>query len=249
MFNIEIHKTYDRITSVFYGFGIWSRNDRSSYQGFEVYLIPYLVFYAIFPVLLAFEACVSDNLNATIFLADEATATLVVTVKLAYLLWKQTEIHSLLHEISSYSIVDQNQFLQIKKELKNFTNFVIFYLWLVAVGCCFLLCLPLLSSEKKLPFNINFRLKWSYSEVAYLIEYSYITFALLLSCVCVLLNPIIWYMMLNCSMKYQILGSRLKNMGRRLEAEEKHFFLQELIESIKIYQHLRKYALVVTHNE
>lgn len=253
MFKIEIHKTYNQITSVFYRFGIWRSNDET-YQVVKMFQITYLIFYAMFPVSLAFGAFMSDNLNATIFLADEATATLVVTLKFAYILWKQAEIQSLLHDISSYSIEDQKQFLQIKLKLKNFINFVQFYLWLVVVGCGFLLCLPLFSNEKKLPFNIHFRLEWSYSEIAYLMAYSYITLALVLSCVCVLLNPIIWYIMLNCSVKYQILGRKFRSMGVRKSAtlgppllvDEKHLFLQDLVESIKSYQDLRKYVLART---
>lgn len=104
---------------------------------------------------------------------------------------------------------------QANKKIKKFINFVTLYLLMVVVGVVFgiVSCLPLFSYEKKLPFFISFPFNFNYSEIVYWIAYTFIALGGVCCVASNLITVIIWYIMLNYSVEYEVLENKLRNLG------------------------------------
>lgn len=123
--------------------------------------------------------------------------------------------------------------------------------FLILIGPVFILIpfLPLLSDEKRLPLNGYFPLDWQNSEIAYGMIYAFIMYELILCVLCgVLSNFIVWYQIMACGTKYEILRNEFTNMfivrgeTKSSVAEEQQLFLEELHALIKTHLKLREYT-------
>lgn len=109
--------------------------------------------------------------------------------------------------------------------------------------------LPFLGSEKALFVKIGFPLDWEHSEIAFWIANIFIFTELFLSMTSFLFSITIWYLMLNCSLRYEVLGCELRKMGGnrqklklRVPEKEQHLaFAHDLKKSIEAHQHHREY--------
>lgn len=150
---------------------------------------------------------------------EAALLLTILLIKLLYIIWKKKQILRLLRAIGVYSIEDQEEFLLVNHNLKILMKFVTVFLsltYFASFRC--LLILPFLASEKRLFPNIGFPLNWENNEVSYWVAFTFVFTEGTLSSLTILFSIIMWYLMFNCALKYEILGYQIKKMGvRRVE--------------------------------
>ncbi|KAJ6635258.1 hypothetical protein Bhyg_13843, partial [Pseudolycoriella hygida] len=123
------------------------------------------------------------------------------------------------------------------------------YLVIMAVVVFLLIVppLPVFSSERELPMFIVYSFEWTYKDLMYWLIYSPLAVQIILMFVVNLLTVIIWYVMLNFSIKYQVLGNQLTNLGMpkysdidiaTLPTPEDDLFYLELIASVEKHQNI-----------
>lgn len=251
MYNIERNTRINQIIGGFHRFFMW-RNEKESTCLDITRKLLYLISYMTFPISLALGGFLSDDENEAIYLVAAAIPQAVGTVKLAYILWKKKEISAFIDDSSVHSIVNYDEFTQISNKLQNLMKFSSCFISanVMGIGTIIFLSLPVFTSENRLPVNIAFPLDWKNSLFAYWLAYAYFFFAATISMVIISFNAVLWYLMLNFSIKYQILGNELRKMGVGITANEKSklsnsknqtLFLQQLINKIATHQNIRGY--------
>lgn len=248
MYNIEMRPTFGRIIAVFHICGIWHNGDESNFRKIARKIF-YLFNLIIFHILIVASIFLKDNKSESIFYAEAELAVCLVTIKLFYLLWERDAILAFLKDSVTHFVPYHENFVQVNKKINKFINFVHVYLLMFTVTyLLFILTpLPIFSSKKILPFFVNFSLDFKYSEIIYWITYLYMAFGIFFLLLVAVTNLIIWYMMLNYAIKYQILGNRLRNLGVANASKttvQNESFGQELIVSVKSHHNIIEYNLV-----
>lgn len=259
MYSVQLDKRINQITSIFYRLGLWHREDEPTIKETRLKLF-YSVYYLLLPTSSMAGALTSDNKNDCIFLVQVTMATAVLSVKLMYIIWRKKEILDLLNRNCVYSIEGHDQFNLVNNKLKilmKFTTIFISICWLFAA--CSVLVVPFFGCEKSLYLKVAFPLDWRNNEVAYWITFAFVLTETVVTEISVLLGAIIWYLVLNCALRYQVLGHKIKNMGiiRREEevaakkrkisvAEKEKGFLMDLFTAIESYKHINEYYNLIS---
>lgn len=246
MSTIGIHNRLNQIIAMYYSLHIWQREGTSYLQ-----VIVKLFYYAlhlsyVMAVFLGIFLCED---NEIIFQIAVFLAYLVINVKLYYILWKQIDICSFLYEICSHSVSNSIDVMEINRKINVFVRFATYFLIMAALGTVPFFCfrLPIFSSQRKLPLTIGFPLNWRNNVFYYWTAYFYVTINHFLTAVYLSSTVIIWYIMINCSIKNESLGRQLGNLGTNTvianakisEAEKRKLYLHEYIDFIRNYQKMR----------
>lgn len=96
--------------------------------------------------------------------------------------------------------------------------------------------------------KIAFPLDWRNDETAFWIATIFLFTDVFLAISAILLSMIIWYLMLNCSLRYELLGIELKRLGekneKRMEAlsnkEKQNMFRHDLKVVVDTHVHIRR---------
>lgn len=249
---IGIDPLIQRIIRLYYAFGIWQNGNESDIWKFVRTFI--FLFCTIgYPVALAGGGLVSNDLGDFIFLLTLGVVVAVLEFKGFYVFFKQNKILTLLNDNCNLSVPNNEGLLHKVNEKLNILRkcCVIFIVLSVALTLVIMVfSSPLVS--RKLPFNIWFPLDYQNSRVAHWMAHCFVLMNELFVILVSLLSSILWYVMLNCSIKYDILGYRFKNLGVavRLDnqtsviARNEDLFEMELIECIKMHKQLEEYAII-----
>lgn len=241
-----------RIIGVYYAFGIWE-NDNGFKLGKFVRVFICLFCTITYPIALVGGALVNNNdLGDSIFLLSFGILVAVLELRGFYIFFKQDEILALLKSTCIHSVPNNEHLLQkVNRKLNILKIFCMIFivLSLGLTSTIMIFSSPLISH--KLPFNILFPLDYKGSSLAHWITHCFVLINELFAMLVSLFISIMWYVMLNCSIKYDILGYRLKNLGvpgelpmdNQMISEVKQDLLEsELIECIQMHQQLEKYG-------
>lgn len=262
MYKLEIHSTFRRIIALLYEFGFWQNDEALTFCKVAISKWIYSFNMILFQIIIA--TCtmwISTDKNESIFLVQVELLALVMMVKLIFLLRNKAIILLFLSDtIVTHNFTDYEVFVQVKKKLRKFMKFVHAYIALMALIVVVLIVspLPMFSSDKKLPMFIVYSLNWKYNEHIYWIIYIPLVLQIFIIFAINLLTVIIWYVMLNCSIKYQILGNKLMNLGvpktpttgttttttievYSIALPEYDSFHQEFVESIELHRKIIEY--------
>lgn len=252
MYKIEVHPIIDHIIKVLQLFGLWRRND-NSFCLKSVEMIQKIFGLITVPSLsasLTLGAYMSDDMNETVYLSATMVASALMSVKLIYVIVKQTEIRKFLNEICVHSVTDVKEFDEINVELNNFAKFGYANIFSMAlsISLFIIFSLPFFSTERRLPLNVGIPFDWRNSTISYALAHSFIVIAVVFATIVTFYTIIYWYIMFNCSIKYKLLGNRLRQLGEQTtnektlcQQEERNFVVKELIELIKIHRHIQTY--------
>lgn len=255
MYKVDVDETLCRIIKLFYWFGIWQNDEESAYRkmGKKLFHFLELIFMFIFVLLCTF---LSDDNTQSIFLVEIDVVMAVLIIKLSYLLWRKDEILNFLYDPTvTHCIVDSHESMEVNKKISKITKFSRAYSFALAIAyiTVILASLPIFTNERLLPMFIRFDLLSDYDTLFYWMTY------VCVSCGCfpfILFNslmPFIWYMMFNYSIEYEILGNQFrclgkkrkeKQVGRNSRLNDRHFFLNDLINLIRAHQNLFEYEVV-----
>ncbi|XP_037050264.1 odorant receptor 22a-like [Bradysia coprophila] len=213
MFTIKIDKTFLQIIKLFYQVGIWQSSKESRFRETGRKLF-YAFFGALFPIFLATNAFLCTDRNESIFSANGAIIVSVLYVKLLYLLFKKQEILGFFNDQSVvHSIENREIYEKTSKTIRKFMSFVRPYClaFFITAFLLVLIELPIFSARKGLPAFIS--LSWNDSEIIYWLAYFYVTFSIFMCISINLFTPFIWYIMLNYSIEYELLGHKCRRLG------------------------------------
>lgn len=253
MYQIEVHNLINHIAAVFWRLGMWQNENGTACfkKGKKVFYCTTNLSFAVFMLLRGFQCA---DMGESMLIINQGILTAVLTVKLSYILWRKKEVSTFINEIGCHSIRNFNDFTQVNKKLEIFMKFVFCYLLTLFFGFLFLLILPAIANEIILPANIWFPLDYKSSALGYWIAFAYCTLSILICVVGSLFVVIIWYLMVNCAVKFEILGNKFTRIGEIKtvdslikdnhisDSEKSKSFLQEFIEIIKIHRNIKEYA-------
>lgn len=250
---VGIHHRIKQIITIFYRLGIWEEGKATSRIRSLARKFFYFIFYLSFFTSVTTGVFVTEDKNESIFLASVSMASAVLTLKLKYVLCQKKDIYTFIEKLGNHSLIDQNECLRINRRLDNLMTFatIIICSTFFGVTPLFILYLPIFSYGKKLPLNIWFPFDWKNSEIAYWTAYFYILFIFIFTILYMFLNGIIWYLMMNCAIKYECLGNEFRNLntekigeGNRKISESgvQISLLPKVIDLIKRHQQLKMYV-------
>lgn len=251
MYYIEIPSGINNIFFLFYRVGIWHRGNGIIETGIKLF---YSIYHLFFSISLMAGAITSNHKNEKIFSAEAAISITLLTMKIFYLIWRKKDILEILTRIGVYSFEDYEEFTLATNKLKKFMKFVVVLVITVVAGGYIAVFLPIFRTERKMFLKIAFPLDWKNDDVAFWIAIAFLFGGNTLSLIASFFSVIIWYVMLNCALRYEILGGQMRNMGviktshatantnkiSDLEKQEK--FRRDLIATIVAHQHIKKYS-------
>lgn len=197
-----------------------------------------------------------DTRDESVYLIVSSAIGLVVMVRHLLTIWKKQEIVVFLHRAAEHSIEDQEQFNLMNGKLEKFMKFAVVLFWTTTVltlGTT--LVAPLVGDEKKMILNVAFPFDWRTIGVVFWIEFTFIFIGMFQATLSLIFSTLTWYLLLNCAVKYDVLGSRLRKMGmienkvnKRIpsEREKENLFARELIDGIKTYNEINEYFRSLT---
>ncbi|XP_037033998.1 odorant receptor 94a-like [Bradysia coprophila] len=251
MFTIQVDKTYQQIMKLFCRMGIWQSDDESHFRRIGKKL-SYTFFSALFPIFFASNAFLCTDRSESILSVLVAIITSVIYVKFLYLLYKKPEILAFLSDQTVvHSIENHEEYDRMNEKIKKFIGFVRPYCVAVFATVPLLLVwkLPMFSADKTLPYFISF--SWNDSEIIYWLAYMFLSLQTPLYVIANLFTPLVWYIMLNYSIEYELLGNKFRKLGmgkktdgtrsknqKNLIVSQRSMFDEDLIVLIKAHRKL-----------
>ncbi|KAJ6649327.1 Odorant receptor 94b [Pseudolycoriella hygida] len=249
MYKVEVHKTLCIITQLMFFVGVWRNEEKLTFCQKRIQYF-YMTCPILFMISLGTFVILSSETNEAIFVLQLVIPTAVLTVKLAYLLFKQNEILGFLYDpICEHSIQDRMEWQRVTKRIETFMKFVRAYVYMIGITCALVLFLnfPIFSSDRKLPAYISFPHQLPDSTYWFF----FVVLDLGIGC-CFFASftvVLVWYAMYNYSIAYQVLGSRLRRLGLPIEEVNerqrknaklklRNSFAQDLIKLVKDHQNL-----------
>lgn len=146
------------------------------------------------------------------FLGSIAISSGVLFVKDLYRYNSQSDILYFLREICVHEISDQLEYQRVLKKLNNFNKITLCLVFCISCGGSLIISLglPFISFQKKLPLNLWFPGSPGTNKVSFWFGFIYISMAVVYVVISYMSTIAIWYLMLNCSIKYEILGNAVE---------------------------------------
>ncbi|XP_037035698.1 odorant receptor 94b-like [Bradysia coprophila] len=220
MATIEADKMLQQISKIFYLSGIWQSDGESKYRKISKKCF-YSLFAAWIPIFFAINAFRCVDRNESVHSAQIAVLTAVEYVKFLYLMYKKQEILSFLNDpIFVHSIQNREEYELANRKIEKLMKFLRPYCLaiFITVFLVIVIKLPIFSADKGLPFFISFT--WNVSEIFYWLAYLIISLSIVLSAVINFITVLVWYIMLNYSIEYELLGNKLKTLGVSTEKDK-----------------------------
>ena len=214
MHSIQIPKAIALIISFFYLIGFWHRGEKPTVKEIRLKLF-YCIYYALFFLSIVVGAIINEEMDQSIFLAELSMGVGVMCLQLWLLIWKQNEILNLLNRVSVFSIQDDDDHDVFTEKVRGFMKFVfVFMTTLTTADFLMSVVYPLVGSERTLFIEIAFPLDYKNSDIAFFIAAVWFFTETFLTMSVIYFSVIIWYVLLICALRYEILGSELKRMGQ-----------------------------------
>ncbi len=248
MYRIEIPSTIHQLMTIFYRLGMWTRSDTTTFREFCRKLF-YFIYFVSFFLSIVVGALTTDDNDECVFLTVASIGIAVQAYRMCIILWRKNEFLSLVNQICTHSTNDRVEFIRINKKLNVSMKFLLYFIFAFAFSVCFA-CVLFPLTTKELPLNIAFPLNRHSSDVAFWIASAYLGGGVFWSVVCYILTNIIWYLMINISFEYKILGNQLRRMGTisayasQLKvslAAQQQLFYEDFIVAIRTYDKINGY--------
>ncbi|XP_037040295.1 putative odorant receptor 71a [Bradysia coprophila] len=245
MHSTRIHKVIDQMISFYHGIGLWQGNDMPSVSQLRLKSF-YSVYYLSFVFSLSIGAITGGTIDKSIFVAEISIISTVLITKLSMFLWKQKQIMGLLNRICVFSIRNDEEFAFFNAKVEKFIKFVIAYGCAAIIGELGCMVFPFFGNERLLIMDIAFPLDWKNSEIGFWMAYIFFVISLVATSPAISFSILNWYLLLHCSIRYQVLGMEIIKMGRITgqakitEKKRQAIFYQDLVASIEAHVHLKR---------
>ncbi|XP_037039753.1 putative odorant receptor 71a [Bradysia coprophila] len=247
MHSTRVHKVIDQLIFFCRRIGLWHGEDipTATQLGLKSLCC---IYYCFFPISFAIGAIRSETVDEIIFLAELSIISLVLTVKIWMFLWNQKSITRLLNRICVFSVRNDEDFAFFNGKVEKFIKFVNIFAYCTIVGSLGCSAFPFVGKTKAFVMDFAFPLDWRNSEIGFWMAYFFFTSENILTFFPLTLSVLIWYLLLQCSLRYKILGMEIRNSGRitdggkgkMSEKAQQTIFYRDLVVSIKAHLHLRE---------
>lgn len=209
----------------------------------------YCIYFPLFFFSLMAGAITSETEGQAIVSAQVSLGAVVLIVKLWLLITKQSQIIGMLNLVCTFSIRYDEDLTFVNKKLRGFAIFAIILCTVILIYSIVIALLPFFTSERNLFITIGFPVDYKNSDIAFCFANFFLFTGLLFAIIVVFFSVIIWYSLLCCSLRYDVLGSEMKKIGRIRETEggkltekQRHsVFLQDLKAAIDTHLHINGY--------
>lgn len=211
--SIKTHEIIDKIIIVLKATGMWQIEEQSYFRKLGKKLVVFTVGLS-FTISLIFGAVISDDRNEAIFLLSIGISSALMDVKLAYVLWKKEEITTFLNRICTQVVRRKEELNEINKKLNSFAKLAYTAMITTSVSVSFfiVLTLPVFSAERRLPVNVAFPFDWKNCLLFYWMGHTFVISGVVCVTIATYFTIVYLYIMLNCSLKYQVLANEFRNM-------------------------------------
>lgn len=257
MYKIEMNNLISQILQSFYRLGLWDSSDRTTFSEFGRKLFHCLYMLCFFASLVAAAYLSNDN-EDTVYNLAIAVANFLEVFRLFKIICGKNSIVAFLQCLSCHSTSDSKEFVLINKKIKLFARFARCVILFVTFAFAFGMILPVVLQQKILVFNVAVPLNWKNSIFSYLISHAFVLGGCFYGGFSMSISIIIWYLMVNCSIKYEVLGNQLRKLGvendsketklntvekqvKISEKEKQKMYLKDLIEAIKTHRNINRY--------
>ncbi|XP_037037126.1 odorant receptor 94a-like [Bradysia coprophila] len=244
MHSVQSHRVIGKVISIFYWVGYWHRRDHPTAKELGMKVI-YCLYYSLFGISLTIAGLTSQTSDESIFLWESCLVILISTAKILVLIQKQKRIVRSLNLIGVFSIRDAEDVTYCNFRLGRFMKFVVTFLCVTVCAITFANAVPFFSSERKMIVDFAFPLDWRNGGTAFWISYTFITTEIVLTFSAVLFTVVVWYLMLLCSLRYEVIGREIVKAGsgqkgETLSVKERHnLFRKDVESSIIAHRRLR----------
>ncbi|XP_037024900.1 odorant receptor 94b-like [Bradysia coprophila] len=237
-YKLKMSDTFRKMSAIYFIVGLWKIDQwKASFRQIFAFLL-----FVICMISICVKAFKTDDKDESVFLGVTTLIGLIQIYRLYYIIWNEKKVIDLMYASSTSCTDDYETFFHVNKKLANFTTFT--KCFLVATFALFIITAftPLLT--KQLIFNFAFPLDYKTDEGAFWIAYVFIATSFLLSVTCCLFTSMVWYIMMNFVVKFELLGNDFKNLVVvRIEKQDadsltnrqakQTLYLRHLIEAIK----------------
>lgn len=251
MFTVEVDTLINSIIETYHRFGFCHRGDEATVKETIIKLF-YSIYYIVFIISLMSGGYISEDIDESIFLFEAGIIASVVLAKLFYLIWKKKEVLELLNWICVYSIEDHGQFNLVKGKLKSFRKLLTFAIFLLYfTNFCMSLIVPFVGNEKKVFVNFGFPMDYTNNVVGFWLAFTFFATEMAVTSFGMMFHALTWYIMFNCSLRYEVLGHRIQTMGvirtedtneqEISDIEKQNLFYRDLVATIEFNKEIKEY--------
>lgn len=241
MYRVEVPTTINRIIALFYRIKVWDRYDRTSISSTILKLFQ-AINYVSFVLSCIIGAAITPHMQEVVFLTDFSILTATHAVRMVYIMWKKAEIVQFIDEIGTHCTDYHGEFVRVRNKTSAFLKFAEMFVFACSGEVLLAIIFPIISNAS----IINIAFPWEKSGLAFWISHIFVSLGCIYSVIWFLLSVIVWYLMLNCSFKYQLLGNQLQGIGKtntkvnELKAcspkQYQQSCLEDLIKAIKTHR-------------
>lgn len=251
MDSIELHQEINKISYLFEKLGFWHQGDEATPREMRI-KFAYSFYCLLFPISLIVGAIGSENTDEMILTFETAILTAVTTIQIWYVIWKKKEILEFLHKICVYSISNKVVFEKVNDKLNRFMKIMKVFMYITFYfGGSATVVLPFIRSERKLFLNLGLPFDYKNNEIAFWIALAFMFTETMMAVLSTLFTIIMWYLLLNCCLRYKVLGDELTNLDGETTVEgTKHrkgisdsIYMKKLTEGIKSHRYIYEYYL------
>lgn len=244
MYRVDVPLTINRIIALFYRLRVWDR-DKGSISATVLTLFQ-IINYVLFVTCNITSAAITSNMQDTVLLTDFSILTGTHAVRMVYIVWKKAEILRFIDKVGTHYTEDIEQSVRITNQISAILKFAEILSLACCGNCVLIIVFPIVSNHS----IINLTFSWEKTGLGFWISHIFLSLGTVYCIVWFLLTVIIWYLMLCCSFKYQLLGNQLRSLGKRdttvekpkawSPIEQQHFFLDDLIDAIKDHRDIHR---------
>lgn len=217
--------------------GIWPKDDELTFCKVEKKKIFEFLF-ASFLACIATCVYLADNKSESLYLIPITILYAIITVKSIYLLQKNTILEFVNDPIMCHRTEDRHEHDRLSNTIANFMMCIHVYLAAVFITqvlhVLYFIFRSIAFSDRMLPLFITF--SWHDSEIVYWCTFAVLSGLIVSSVFVILFTALIWYIMINYSIEYELLGHKLKTLGTKQGTT----FCDELIILVKDHRNLKK---------
>lgn len=225
MYKTELPRTIEQIIVSFYGLGLWSmENEPIGWKSIGPKVF-HFTYYMSCVTSIAVKAFTSDDPGDAVFLTSLAILATVHLFRLLNIMIKKSETITLIDQLGTHSANDSEEYRRVDVKIKRFLKYGSGFIASCLCEVLMVIIFPILSNGKAI---INVAFPWSSSSrIVFWTQQVFVLFGALYSVVCVCTAVIVWYLLLSCAVKYEILGTKLRNLGKTLENTSKNGTTEE----------------------
>ncbi|XP_037050342.1 odorant receptor 94a-like [Bradysia coprophila] len=121
----------------------------------------------------------------------------------------------LLNRICVLTIRNDESFTLFSEKVEKLIKFIVIFSYATAGAISGNSIFPFIGKQKRIIVDIAFPLDWKNSEIGFWLTYVFFLTENMLSFLTIVYaSALIWYLLLHCSLRYRILGTEIRNMGR-----------------------------------